>query len=167
MTQTNKLGYLNGNGRKCQSPAKNSQMSGSKQALEVGIVDVEKATKVISGRRRLFSATRLTDARKPAQSLQPLRAIPGGLMVAMSVYLIFDFVVILLLFAMSFKFLRDAKIQRRDVWIGAVMTAILFGIDIPAILDGEKINRGRSRNIFYIIGVIVVIVIVLKLLGLF
>jgi membrane protein len=93
--------------------------------------------------------------------------IPGGLMVAMSVYLIFDFVVILLLFAMSFKFLRDAKIQRRDVWIGAVMTAILFGIDIPAILDGEKINRGRSRNIFYIIGVIVVIVIVLKLLGLF
>jgi membrane protein len=93
--------------------------------------------------------------------------IPGGLMVAMSVYLIFDFVVILLLFAMIFKFLSDAKIQRRDVWIGAVMTAILFGIDIPAILDGEKINRGRSRNIFYIIGVIVVIVIVLKLLGLF
>ena len=75
MTQTNKLGYLNGNGRKCQRPAKNSQMSGSEQALEVGIVDVEKATEVISGRRRLFSATRLTDARKPAQSLQPLRAI--------------------------------------------------------------------------------------------
>ena len=27
-----------------------------------------------------------------------------------------------------FKFLPDAKIQWRDVWIGAVMTAILFGI---------------------------------------
>ncbi len=54
--------------------------------------------------------------------------LPGGLMVAMSVYLIFDFAVIALLFAMIFKFLPDAKIQWRDVWIGAVMTAILFGI---------------------------------------
>jgi membrane protein len=54
--------------------------------------------------------------------------LPGGLMVAMSVYLIFDFTVIVLLFAMIFKFLPDAKIQWRDVWIGAVMTAILFGI---------------------------------------
>ena len=54
--------------------------------------------------------------------------LPGGLTVAMSVYLIFDFAVIVLLFAMIFKFLPDAKIQWRDVWIGAVMTAILFGI---------------------------------------
>jgi membrane protein len=54
--------------------------------------------------------------------------LPGGLMVAMSVYLIFDFAVIVLLFAMIFKFLPDAKIQWRDVWIGAVMTAVLFGI---------------------------------------
>jgi membrane protein len=54
--------------------------------------------------------------------------LPGGLMLAMSVYLIFDFAVIVLLFAMIFKFLPDAKIQWRDVWIGAVMTAILFGI---------------------------------------
>jgi membrane protein len=49
----------------------------------------------------------------------------GGLIVAMSVYLIFDFAVIVLLFAMIFKFLPDAKIQWRDVWVGAVMTAIL------------------------------------------
>src|SRR5213083_3617688 len=54
--------------------------------------------------------------------------LPGGLMVAMSVYLIFDFAVIALLFAMIFKFLPDVKIQWRDVWIGAVMTAIFFGI---------------------------------------
>jgi len=54
--------------------------------------------------------------------------LPGGLMVAMSVYLIFDFSIIVLLFAMIFKFLPDAKIQWRDVWTGAVMTAILFGI---------------------------------------
>jgi len=54
--------------------------------------------------------------------------LPGGLIVAMSVYVVFDFAVIVLLFAMIFKFLPDAKIQWRDVWVGAVMTAILFGI---------------------------------------
>jgi len=54
--------------------------------------------------------------------------LPGGLVVAMTVYLIFDFAVIVLLFAMIFKFLPDVKIQWRDVWIGAVMTAIFFGI---------------------------------------
>jgi membrane protein len=54
--------------------------------------------------------------------------LPGGLVVAMSVYLVFDFAIIVLLLAMIFKFLPDAAIQWRDVWIGAVMTAILFGI---------------------------------------
>src|SRR5947207_2545950 len=54
--------------------------------------------------------------------------LPGGFAVALSVYLIFDFAVVVLLFAMIFKFLPDVKIQWRDVWIGAVMTAILFGI---------------------------------------
>ena len=37
--------------------------------------------------------------------------LPGGVMVAMSVYLVFDFAVIVFLFAMIFKFLPDAKIQ--------------------------------------------------------
>jgi membrane protein len=46
----------------------------------------------------------------------------------MTVYLIFDFAVIVLLFAMIFKFLADATIHWRDVWIGAVITAMLFGI---------------------------------------
>ena len=54
--------------------------------------------------------------------------LPGGIVVAVGVYLTFDFAVIFLLFAMISKFLPDAKIQWRDVWIGAVMTAILFGI---------------------------------------
>lgn len=54
--------------------------------------------------------------------------LPGGIVIALTVYLIFDFGVVVLLFAMIFKFLPDVKIQWRDVWIGAVMTAILFGI---------------------------------------
>jgi membrane protein len=54
--------------------------------------------------------------------------LPGGIAVALTVYLIFDFAVVVLLFAMIFKFLPDVEIQWRDVWIGAVMTAILFGL---------------------------------------
>ena len=54
--------------------------------------------------------------------------LPGGIVIALSVYLIFDFVVVVLLFALIFKSLPDVKIQWRDVWIGAVLTAILFGI---------------------------------------
>src|SRR5438876_1889301 len=54
--------------------------------------------------------------------------LPGGLVVALAVYLVFDFAVVVLLFAMIFKFLPDVTIQWRDVWIGAVMTAVLFGL---------------------------------------
>jgi membrane protein len=54
--------------------------------------------------------------------------LPGGIVIALTVYLIFDFAVVVLLFAMIFKFLPDVEIQWRDVWIGAVMTAILFGM---------------------------------------
>ena len=54
--------------------------------------------------------------------------LPGGIVVALAVYFIFDFAVVVLLFAMIFKFLPDVEIQWRDVWIGAVITTILFGI---------------------------------------
>jgi len=39
-----------------------------------------------------------------------------------------SFVVISLLFAMIFKVLPDAKVRWRDVWVGAVFTALLFSI---------------------------------------
>ena len=55
-------------------------------------------------------------------------ALPGGLAIAVSAYLVFDFAVVVLLFAMIFKFLPDAKIRWRDVWIGAALTALLFGL---------------------------------------
>ena len=54
--------------------------------------------------------------------------LPGGIVIALTIYVIFDFAVVVLLFAMIFKFLPDVEIQWRDVWIGAVMTAMLFGI---------------------------------------
>lgn len=54
--------------------------------------------------------------------------LPGGIVLAVAVYLTFDLVVVVFLFAMIFKFLPDVEIQWRDVWIGAVITAILFGV---------------------------------------
>jgi len=54
--------------------------------------------------------------------------LPGGIVIALAVYWVFDLAVVILLFASIFKFLPDAEIRWRDVWIGAAMTAILFAI---------------------------------------
>ena len=73
-------------------------------------------------------------------------ALPGGLAIAVSVYLLFDFAVVTVLFAMIFKFLPDAKIQWRDVWIGAVMTAIFFGIGKWAL--GLYLGSGAAASAY-------------------
>ena len=58
-----------------------------------------------------------------------LRSIlPGGDTLALVLFFLFDLVVIVLLFAMIFRFLPDAKIAWRDVWVGATLTAVLFVI---------------------------------------
>ena len=54
--------------------------------------------------------------------------LPGGIVIALAGYWVFDLAVVILLFASIFKFLPDAEIRWRDVWIGAAMTAILFAI---------------------------------------
>jgi membrane protein len=69
--------------------------------------------------------------------------LPGGL--AIAIYLIFDFAVVVLLFAMIFKFLPDAKIRWRDVWICAVMTALFFGIGKSAL--GLYLGSGAARPV--------------------
>ena len=72
--------------------------------------------------------------------------LPGGIGIAMAVYLIFDFAVIVLLFAMIFKFLPDVKIRWRDVWLGAVMTAIFFGIGKWAL--GLYLSSGAAGSAY-------------------
>jgi membrane protein len=52
--------------------------------------------------------------------------LPGGLALATSVYVTFDIAVVIVLFAIIFKYLPDVKVRWRDVWIGSVMTALLF-----------------------------------------
>jgi membrane protein len=52
--------------------------------------------------------------------------MPGGQFLAMVLFLLFDILVIVLLFAFIFRYLPDAKIVWKDVWIGATLTAVLF-----------------------------------------
>ena len=52
--------------------------------------------------------------------------LPGGDILALALFLLFDISVIVLLFGFIFRYLPDAKIAWRDVWIGSVLTAVLF-----------------------------------------
>jgi len=52
--------------------------------------------------------------------------LPGGHVLAMALFLLFDMLVIVLLFAFIFRYLPDAKIVWKDVWIGSALTAVLF-----------------------------------------
>lgn len=71
---------------------------------------------------------------------------PGGIVIAVVVYSIFDFVIVVLLFASIYKFLPDVKIQWRDVWIGAVMTTILFAIGKWAL--GLYLASGKAASAY-------------------
>jgi membrane protein len=54
--------------------------------------------------------------------------MPGGDILALTLFLLFDVAVVISLFAMIFRYLPDAKIAWRDVWIGATLTAVLFAL---------------------------------------
>jgi membrane protein len=72
--------------------------------------------------------------------------LPGGIVIALVVYSTFDLAVVVLLFACIFKFLPDVKIQWRDVWIGAVMTAIFFAIGKWAL--GLYLGSGTAASAY-------------------
>ena len=72
--------------------------------------------------------------------------LPGGIVIAMAVYWIFDLAVVILLFAIIFKFLPDAQIQWRDVWIGAATTAIFFAIGKWAL--GLYLGSGSAASAY-------------------
>jgi membrane protein len=53
---------------------------------------------------------------------------PGFTALMQGVSFLFSFIVITLLFALLYKFLPEAEIAWRDVWLGAAVTALLFSI---------------------------------------
>ena len=72
--------------------------------------------------------------------------LPGGLTIAVSVYLAFDLVVVTALFAMIFKFLPNAITRWRDVWVGAALTAFLFLIGKWAL--GLYLGSGEAASAY-------------------
>jgi membrane protein len=73
-------------------------------------------------------------------------ALPGGLAIAIAVYLIFDFVVVVAVFGMIFKILPNAKTRWGDVWVGAVLTAVLFLIGKWAL--GLYLGSGTATSAY-------------------
>ena len=68
-----------------------------------------------------------------------------------------SFIVVTLLFAMIYKFLPDVKVAWRDVWIGAVVTALLF--DVGKVLIGLYLGHASVGSAYGAAGSLVVFVV--------
>jgi membrane protein len=91
-----------------------------------------------------------------AMSAQFTTWIPGGEAIGHLLEMSASFLVIALLFAMIFKVLPDAKIRWNDVWIGAVVTALLFTIGKFAI--GVYIGKAGIGTAYGAAGSIVILI---------
>jgi membrane protein len=74
-------------------------------------------------------------------------AMPGGDIVALALFLIFDLVVVVLLFAMIFRYLPDAKIAWGDVWVGATLTAVIFAMGSSFLVFTWEAERRDQRMV--------------------
>ncbi len=72
--------------------------------------------------------------------------LPGGIVIAIAVYLIFDLALVVLVLAVIFKILPDVKIRWRDVWIGALITALLFALGKWAL--GLYLGSGSAASAY-------------------
>jgi membrane protein len=72
--------------------------------------------------------------------------LPGGIVIAVAVYLLFDLAVVVFMLALIFKILPDAKIRWRDVWIGAFITALLFALGKWAL--GLYLGSGSAASAY-------------------
>ena len=73
------------------------------------------------------------------------RHLPGSAWVWHALNSVLSLAVVALLFAMIFKVLPDAKIEWRDVWMGAVATAVLFTIG-KAMIGAYLGNSGLDQT---------------------
>ena len=81
--------------------------------------------------------------------------VPGMEALVQLLNVILSLGVITLLFAMMFKFLPDAKIAWRDVWIGAFITALLFSVGKFAL--GLYLGRSGVASSYGAAGALIVL----------
>ena len=80
---------------------------------------------------------------------------PGFELVMQVVNFVLSFAVITVLFAMIFKVLPDVKINWRDVWLGAAVTALLFSVG--KLLIGLYLGRSSVASVYGAAGSLVII----------
>lgn len=83
--------------------------------------------------------------------------VPGPEIVMEGLNFIISLAVITVLFALMYKYLPDAKIAWRDVWVGAVSTALLF--TIGKTLIGLYLGRGSITSTYGAAGSFVVLLV--------
>ena len=70
---------------------------------------------------------------------------------------LFSFAIVTLLFAAMYKYLPDARIAWRDVWVGAIVTALLF--DLGKFLLGFYLGKNDPGDVFGAAGSLALILI--------
>lgn len=81
--------------------------------------------------------------------------LPGGEEVWQILNFVISFLVIAVLFALMFKYLPDVKIAWRDVWLGGVITAVLFTVGKFAL--GLYLGRSSVSSAYGAAGSLVVV----------
>lgn len=82
-------------------------------------------------------------------------AMPGGEQIWQSINLALSFAVIAVLFTFMFKYLPDVKIAWRDVWLGGVLTALLFTVGKFAL--GLYLGRSSVSSAYGAAGSLVIV----------
>jgi membrane protein len=83
--------------------------------------------------------------------------LPAPESVLQAINFVISFGVTALLFAMIFKILPDVRIQWRDVWVGAVVTALLF--TIGKLLIGLYLGKTDVASVFGAAGSLVILLV--------
>jgi membrane protein len=81
--------------------------------------------------------------------------VPGQEAIWQGINFVVSFGVIALLFALIFKVLPDVEIAWRDVWIGAIITALLFNVGKH--LFGLYLGRSTVSSVFGAAGSLVIV----------
>jgi membrane protein len=81
--------------------------------------------------------------------------VPGWETLLQSANVLVSLGILTLLFAMIFKFMPSARIAWRDVWIGAIVTAVLF--EVGKVLIGLYLGKSGMNESFAAAGSLVVL----------
>jgi membrane protein len=84
-------------------------------------------------------------------------ALPGGEAVWQVVNFVFSLAVVTGLFALIFKVVPDAKVEWRDVWLGAAVTAVLF--TVGKLLLGLYLGKAAVGSSYGAAGSIIALVV--------